>query len=152
MKISTILGLMLFPIITFGFNTPVEAPEAPLQRSITEMIDYLAPRFNQAPELIYKITYCESKHKIVSHDKGRGTNITGIHDDTFNRWLPLYEKEQGETLDKNSTYDQIKMISWAFSKGDDYRNQWTTYRAYKNGGEYTFYSKLLKGWYTARCK
>ena len=120
--------------------------------SVKSMMEELAPRYGQDPALISKISYCESQHKIKSHDGGRAVNITGIHDKTFNYWLPLYEKEQGETLDINSSYDQIKMMSFAFSQGESYRRQWTTYVAYKNGGTYTFYSKLLKGTFTSRCK
>ena len=119
--------------------------------SVVEMIDYIAPQFNQDPKLISKISWCESKHKVLSHDGGRGVNITGIHDATFRGWLPLYEKERGETLNKDSTFDQLKMMSWAFSKGSSYRNQWTTYVAYMKGGTYTFYSRLLKGTFTVRC-
>lgn len=120
--------------------------------TVVGIIDYVAPQFGQDPKLISKISYCESEHIVTDHDGGRGKNVTGIHDDTFNGWLPLYEKERGETLNIDSTFDQLKMMSWAFSKGDAYRKQWTTYVAYLNGGEYTFYSRLLKGTYTAKCK
>lgn len=126
--------------------------EKPVYQTVDEIIKDVAPKFGQDPKLISKISYCESKHKVVSHDGGRAVNVTGIHNTTFDLWLKKYEKEQGETLDKESTYDQIKMMSWAFSQGDKYRNQWTTYVAYKNGGTYSFYSNLLKGHFTARCK
>lgn len=129
-----------------------QVTEEPIYETVDEIIEDIAPRFGQDPKLISKISYCESKHKVVSHDGGRAVNVTGIHNTTFDSWLKTYEKEQGETLDKHSTYDQIKMMSWAFSKGDKYRNQWTTYVAYTNGGTYTFYSRLLKGTFTARCK
>lgn len=142
--------LLLFSIKAEG-SDQVEV-ETPVDYSVKAMIERLAPRYGQDPELIYKITYCESQHKIKSHDGGRGKNITGIHDTTFNLWLPLYEKAENETLDIHSSYDQLKMMSWAFSQGESYRRQWTTYRAYINGGTYTFYYKLLKGTYTARCK
>lgn len=119
--------------------------------SVVEIIDYVAPQFNQDPKLISKISYCESGHTKKNHDNNRGYNVTGIHDKTWYGWLPLYEKERGETLDIDSTFDQLKMMSWAFSKGSSYRNQWTTYVAYTNGGIYTFYSKLLKAWFTVKC-
>lgn len=122
------------------------------EKTVDEMIIEIAPMFNQEPSLIKKIIYCESGGEVKSHDGGRGTNITGIHNTTFDYWLKKYEKEYNETLNKESTYDQIKMMSWAFSQGEDYRRQWTSYVAYKNGGEYTFYSSLLKGTYTSRCK
>lgn len=117
---------------------------------LDKMILDIAPIFNQNPSLIKKIVYCESSGKISSHDGGRGTNITGIHDTTFDYWLPKYIEQNGETLNKDSTYDQIKMMSWAFSQG--YAYKWTTYVAYKNGGTYTFYSSLMGKWYTATCK
>lgn len=123
------------------------------EKTVDELILEIAPKFNQDPQLIKKIIYCESGGKVKSHDNGRGTNITGIHNTTFDYWLKKYkETYYNEELNKNSTYDQIKMMSWAFSQGEEYRRAWTTYVAYKNGGTYTFYSKLLEGTYTARCK
>lgn len=158
--IAIVLALViLIPLHTRGEEKDeseiperTQVQEKPVYVTVDEIIEDVAPRFGQDPKLISKISYCESKHQVVSHDGGRAVNVTGIHNTTFDQWLKNYEKEQGETLDKHSTYDQVKMMSWAFSKGDKYRNQWTTYVAYKNGGTYTFYSKLLKGTFTARCK
>src|SRR5205085_2543394 len=113
----------------------------PAEMTIEEMILDVAPRFNQDPALISKISYCESKHKVVDHDGGYGKGVTGIHKRTFEGWLPAYRKDTGETLDYGSSYDQLKMMSWAFSKGNAYRNQWTTYVAFTKGGTYSFYSK-----------
>lgn len=154
-----LLSLFLSSSFDLGFDrvqAQVVIESVPIENkistmSVVEMIDLIAPQFNQDPKLISKISWCESKHKVLSHDGGRGVNITGIHDATFKGWLPLYEKERGETLDKDSTFDQIKMMSWAFSKGSSYRNQWTTYVAYMKGGTYTFYSRLLKNTFTVKC-
>jgi len=146
--VSAILAVGLFSNVSFA-----EAPQKGFNDyTVIELIDYIAPQFEQDPNLISKISYCESWHKIVKHDGGRGVNITGIHDSTFNGWLPEYEKEVGETLDIKSSFDQLKMMSWAFSKGESYRDDWTTYVAYKKGGEYTFKSKLLGKIFTVRCK
>ena len=152
--------LALFLIPKKSTSTQAMVSEDPLSatvvipkvQTIEEMILEIAPRFEQDPALISKISYCESKHKEVVHDGGYGLGVTGIHKKTFEGWLPLYQKEQGETLNYASSYDQLKMMSWAFSKGDSYRNQWTTYVAYKKGGTYSFYSRLLKGNFTVRCK
>lgn len=164
LKILLGLGLaltltLLIPLHSRGeAKDEIEVPqpqvvqEKPVYETVDDIIKYVAPKFGQDPKLISKISYCESKHRVISHDGGRAVNVTGIHNTTFDLWLKTYEKEQGETLDRESTYDQIKMMSWAFSKGDRYRNQWTTYVAYTNGGTYSFYSKLLKGNFTARCK
>jgi len=131
---------------------PLVADEIPKQKTVEEMIQDIAPMFGQDPKLISKISWCESKHEVLPHDGGRAVNVTGIHDTTFKGWLPKYQKERNENLNIDSTYDQLKMMSWAFSKGESYRTQWTTYVAYTNGGTYSFYSRLLKGHYTARCK
>lgn len=152
--------LALFLIPKKSTSTQAMVSEAPLSATVVipkamtieEMILEIAPRFEQDPALISKISFCESRHKEVVHDGGHGLGVTGIHKRTFQGWLPKYEAEEGETLNYASSYDQLKMMSWAFSKGDSYRNQWTTYVAYKKGGTYSFYSRLLKGHYTVRCK
>lgn len=136
------------------FNTPAlaEAPEKSFEEySVKELIEYIAPQFGQDPKLISKITWCESGHKVQSHDGGAGVNITGIHDSTFNGWLPKYEKEVGETLNIDSQFDQLKMMSFAFQDKNK-RNEWTTYIAYTNGGEYTFTNKKSGKTFTVKCK
>ncbi len=121
-----------------------------LPQTVPEIIDYVTPTFGQDPLVIRKITWCESGWQVVDHDNHAGLNVTGIHDDTFRGWLPDYEKENHETLNIDSTYDQIKMMSWAFSKG--YANQWTTWVAYHNGGTYSFWSPSLKKHFIVHCK
>jgi len=158
--ILAFLALILLPKKSSSTNAEVIVSEDPQQATVVlpsemtieQMILDVAPRFKQDPLLISKISWCESHHEVKVHDGGHGLGVTGIHKRTFAGWLPLYEKEQGETLDYGSSYDQLKMMSWAFSKGDSYRNQWTTYVAYMNGGTYSFYSRLLKGHFTVRCK
>lgn len=132
---------------------PVEVQKVDVNKmSYQQMIDYIAPQFNQDPYYIKKIVWNESNFKIQSHDGGRARNITATHDNTFKGWLPEYEKERGETLDINSQYDQIKMMSFAFSKG--YSSQWSTDVACKSpNGTYTFISRTLGGkQFTVKCK
>jgi hypothetical protein len=119
--------------------------------TIKEMIEEVAPMFGQDPKLISKIAWCESKHKSVVHDNGHGKGVTGFHKATFARYLKRYQKEGGEWLDYDSSYDQLKLMSYAFSKGESARREWSTYRAYTNGGTYSFYSKLLDAHFTVRC-
>lgn len=68
------------------------------------------------------------------------------HKQSFENHAKLY----GEELDYYSTYDQIKLGTWAIANGRG--NEWTAYRAIKNGGTYSFYSKLLNKHFTAKCK
>lgn len=147
--LSFLCLLVSFPITEHY----VEAKEVSVKKVLTvkEIINEVAPKFGQDPKLISKITWCESNHKVVNHDNGHGRGVTGIHKATFKRWLPLYIKEVRETLNYDSTYDQLKMMSWAFSKGKSYRNQWTSYVAYTKGGTYSFHSKLLQRDFTVKC-
>lgn len=139
------------PIIVTSAE-PVPVPVVSYESmSVKEMIRLIAPRFSQNATVISKITWCESGHKVVSHDHGAGLGVTGIHKATFNGWLPKYVAEQGETLNYASTYDQLKMMAWAFSKGSSYRNQWTTYVAYSHGGSYTFYPDIPEKTFTVNC-
>lgn len=147
---NVLQGLLLSTLALANISsTEIYIAEKP--QTVPEMIQEIAPQFGQDSDLISRIAYCESKFRDVIHDGGHGKGVTGIHKKTFDYWLIQYEKETGETLHYDSSYDQIKMMAWAFSKGESYREQWTTYVAYKNGGEYTFYSNLLKGTYTAKC-
>lgn len=118
-----------------------------------EMVDYIAPQFQQDPHKIKQVIFNESGFKVQCHDSCRARNVTAIHDSTFKTWLPKYEKEMGETLNMDSQFDSIKLMSWAFSKGNSYRNQWTTYVACTNpSGTYSFYSNLMKKSYTVVCQ
>jgi hypothetical protein len=118
--------------------------------TIEEAINYIAPQYGQDPALIYKITHCESRHVLeADHDGGHGKGVTGFHKRTFEDWKVKLGRPE---LRYESNFDQITLMSLAFSKGEDYRRAWTTYRAHKNGGTYSFYSNLLKGHYTVVCK
>lgn len=115
-----------------------------------ELIEYIAPQYGQDPALLKKIIKCESGFDHTkTHDGGHGKGSTGFHKKTFESWkIKLGHPE----LKYESNFDQITLMSIAFKAGEDYRDDWTTYRAYVNGGVYSFYSKLLKGYYTVRCK
>ncbi|MCF7843893.1 hypothetical protein K9M47_03270 [Candidatus Gracilibacteria bacterium] len=148
--IAILLIVFLFPKDLIAEDIVTSPTISNKDLSVIEMIENIAPTFNQDPNLIKKIIWCESGGKDLQHDGGHGQGVTGIHKKTFDYWLIAYEKEYNETLNYVSTYDQIKMMSFAFSKG--YANQWTTFVAHKKGGEYTFYSRLMGKTYTAKCK
>lgn len=129
--------------------SPQNAPEQDFEAmSVSELIDYIAPQYGADKELIKKITWCESKHKALPHDRGLGFGVTGYHRKTFEYHKGLFGRSE---LKYESTFDQLTLMSIAFSKGEQYRNLWTTYVAYKNGGTYSFYSNTLQGHYTVKC-
>lgn len=151
---NTIKTTLVAIILLLSSTSSISADTPPVKQlkdySVVELINYVAPMYGQDPELIGKITWCESGNIVASHDGGQGKNVTGLHDETFDVFLPAYIKKYGETLDKKSTFDQLKMMSFIFSLGEKERRLWTTYVAYKNGGSYTFPYKGKP--YTAHCK
>lgn len=148
--------VMLNLLIATVTPAMAQAPELTWEQkvsnmSVVEQINYIAPRFDQSPKLIGKVTWCESSHKVLPHDGGAGMGVTGIHKATFDGWNIMFEKEFGFKLNYESTFDQITMMSYVFGKGESYRNQWTTYVAYANGGTATLFSKTI-GYFTVTCK
>lgn len=127
-----------------------EAPTKELKDySVTEMIEYYSNLYQQDPELLKKVAECESNYETeLKGDGGRAFSVYQFHKGTFN----TFAKELGEPLDYQSYHDNIKLAVWSFSQGEEYRRAWTTYVAIKNGGKYSFYSKLLKRNFTVICK
>lgn len=90
---------------------------------------------------------CESQYNPKARgDSGRALGVGQFHKPTFERLSKL----MGEELDYNSYYDQTKLLAWSLDNG--YGANWTAYRAIKNGGTYSFYSKLLGKHYTSVCR
>ena len=151
--LSFVIGVLIITIYPVQAQSPnLTWQQKVNQMTVTEMINYIAPQFKQDPHLRKKIMMCESGLRVLPHEGGRGVNATGIHDTTFTGWNKKYAIKHKEKLDKESMYDQIKMMSFAFSQGESYRDDWTSWVAYQKGGTYTFYSRLLKGTYTVKCK
>lgn len=131
----------------------ISEAQAPIRElkdySVVELIDYYSALYDQDPALMRKVAECESKYNTtILGDGGRAFSVFQFHKGTFERW----SKERGEPLDYKSYHDHIKLAVWSFAQGEKYRNAWTSYVAIKRGGEYSFYSKLLKKHFTVYCK
>jgi len=170
-KIKILVGILVFLLVFLGTwkyahaqiqtRRELQAQEAEriaLERlklsieamSVPELIDYIAPQYGASPELLKKIVWCESNFKTdVWHDNKHGWGTTGFHRTTFEDWQKRFGRED---LIYESNFDQIVLMAIAFEKGESYRRAWTSYRAYSNGGTYTFYSRLMGRWYTVTCK
>ena len=95
---------------------------------IPKIIEKIAPQFGQDPSLIKKVVWMESMYNPNSiHDGGKGKGITGFHKDTFDRYNKIYKKKYNEELNYNSSLDQIKLMSFVFSRSEKERHAWTSY-------------------------
>ena len=101
---------------------------------VKEVIKCIAPAYKQNPVLIDKVVFKESSYNPNAiHDNNKGRGVAGFHKTTFEGWNKQYFKETGEVLSYDSSLDQVKLLSWAFSKGEKYRNAWSSYRHIKQG-------------------
>jgi len=164
MKRDRILCVALFLLLYIVFgdgNTAsykAQANTTPLEvidlseLSLKDYIKIYSKEFGVDSELLYDVMMCESGGKKVKGDGGRSHNEFQWQVPTWNMYVKKYSQEYGETkFDIHSMHDQIKLTSYAFSKGEQAKEMWSAYRAIKNGGKYSFYSKQLKGHYTAVC-
>ena len=96
-----------------------------------EFVLYIAPMYKQDSKMLTELIFCESSfNEKAIHDGGRGVGIVGFHKQTFNS----FSKKFGVKLDYNSSHDQIELMSIAFQKGEEYRDDWTSYNKYKKYG------------------
>lgn len=119
----------------------------PTVLTVEEQIVYYSQMYNTDNGIISKIIQCESQGKQSAvGDNGLSRGIAQFQKPTFTSLSKL----MGEELDYNSSNDQIKLMVWSIANG--YGRNWTTYRALKNGGTYSFYSNQLGRYYTVYCK
>lgn len=119
-----------------------------------ELIKLYAEKYGSDPEMLLDVMMHESggDPRAVG-DMGNSKSYFQYFDETWNRYVKRYNKTFGtnEKFDLYSIHDNIKLTAWVFSLGEAERNEWTTYRCLKNGGKYTFYSKLYKKKMTITC-
>jgi hypothetical protein len=87
--------------------------------------------------LLYSVLICESSlnPQISAGDSGHSKGIAQIKDPTWD----YLEKKLNLDLDKGSYHDAIRLTAGALSINEG--NNWTPYRAIKNGGSYTFFNR-----------
>ncbi len=162
-KILSIIVLSFtLAISVYAKTDSTYIPPAPIvvipleEQSVKEVIEHYAVIYNQDPNLLLSVGDCESQNTkdkkgdwSTKQQKYLAWGAFQTHRGTFDKW----KVEMGEpTLNYYNWVDQIKVSVWAFSKGETYRDDWTTYRAIIRGGTYSFYSKVLQGNYTIYCK
>lgn len=127
---------------------PIKANTVKVSSSTAELQSHLrvlASNYNQDYELMNKAILCESRYVVANHDGGRGKGVTGFWKTTFDLWLPRFKKDTGRTLNYSSQKDQIELMVWAFSKGEQYRNDWSSYNKLRRYGECDNYKLRAMG-------
>lgn len=139
---------LLLPQTTHS-DTHIEATEPPKELTIEETIAKYSQIYGAPERLLYSMAMCESNlNPNIKGDSGLAVGLFQYHDGTWNR-MSSY---MGETLDKYSWHDQIKLTAWVAANRPDRLREWTSYVAIQKGGTYSFYSKLLKRNFTVHCK
>lgn len=113
---------------------PIQAPIIDTQRVMTipEVIHEISTTYGVNEKMLSEIIFCESSFRQdVPHDNGAGKGVTGFHRKTFNSWNKKFFN--GE-LNYNSSYDQIKLMAFVFTQGEEYRDDWTSYVRYVKYG------------------
>lgn len=151
MKFTKIIVVIVLGFSLLGFPTKDFADSTkinPLDLSTIEQVIYFSNLNGGDAEVALKVMECESggKHS-ASGDGGHSNGIFQFQKSTFLRM----EKDFGEDLNYESQFDQIKLASWSLSQ-EKYAREWSSYRAIKNGGKYSFYSNQLKKHFTVACK
>jgi hypothetical protein len=133
--ISILIGLCF---IALGLSVKVsnaEAPQVPLQeQSSAEIVRHFTNLYGSDYDLVMSVLFCESNFRMVPGDGGKSYGHAQYFKETFTR----HSKALGEDLNYESSFDQLKLISFDYSYSEAYRKEWTTYRAIQNGGTYIF--------------
>lgn len=137
----------------------VAKTETPKATATDLIIKYAAIYEADKTELI-KVGSCESHlGKLKGGDYKNGVYLArGLfmyHKGTWNKAVSLFKKEMNQPdriFSIDSIEDQAEVTAFIWAKHPDWKKQWSTYVAYKNGGTYSFYSRVLEKYFTVTCK
>lgn len=139
---------MSVSVIFALFSSGVSLANAPITDKLTvaeqtpEVIQMWVQQFAQeygaSHRDILAVGFCESGfNENAVGDNGKSINVFQWQESFWND----VTNRMGQKLDRNSSYDQSKATAWIFANGSESdKRKWTTYRALKNGGVYTFKS------------
>lgn len=116
-----------FIVLTLGFGigkpSIAFSPTAP-PPTLQQTAQMYASQYDVSFPLMNCVITAESKwNPLAVGDHGLANNIVQFHKATFDRW----SGEMGESLNYNSSSDQLLVMSYAFSKGKSYEDAWSTF-------------------------
>lgn len=138
-------------LLAITFQPQITSSDIPkrIPTTVKGMIVYYSQQNEVDESMMMKMADCESDfNPNAVGDNFRARNVYQYHRGTFDSMSKL----MGEKLNYDSAHDQIKLTTWIAANYPSKLNSWTSYRAIKNGGTYSFYSSLLKKHYTVTCK
>lgn len=144
--ILNISVLLILLVSLFAFRVDAEAPDDKREMTVEQTVAHYAYINGVDQRLVLSMMKCESEGKQGAI--GDGKHAVGI----FQYWPETWTRHSakyGEKLDRNSYQDQAELATWAVANGMG--NEWTSYRAIKNGGSYTFFYKLQNKKITVYC-
>lgn len=162
--------LAVLSLITLSSKGNAEAPSTtvsepapiiitiPKEKTPADYIKAAAAKFGADETELLKVGTCESHLGKTTKGDFNGTTYLAYglfmyHKGTWTRMSKLYNAIYPErNLSIDSIEDQAELTAFIFAKYPSMKREWSTYVAYKNGGTYSFYSKVLKGNYTVVCK
>lgn len=101
--------------------------QAPLevQKELTpkEQLEVFAQEYGASFTELDRVAKCESGYRMVYGDGGLAYGVFQYHRPTFE----AFSKVKGEKLDYYSSYDQMKLTAFIFSKGEKYKYHWSCY-------------------------
>lgn len=144
MVLSMFVGALVFARPAGSTYIPID----PRTLSPKEVITYYSNLYGADEALLLKMAECESNfNPNALGDGNRARGVFQYHEGTFNRYAKVF----GQELDYHSAHDQALLTAWLAVNKPEALNEWTSYRAIKNGGKYSFYSRLLQKHFVVYC-
>lgn len=110
---------------------PSKAVSYEREKTLSDYIALYAQIYVVDDVLLTKVGRCESNLQITAKgDSGASTGVWQWQQPTWDRYTKIYNKkyDKADTFDIHSIHDQAKLTAFAFSLGEQTRNEWSCYR------------------------
>lgn len=147
-KIIATYILIVSTLFVTTFNTATaEGPTIDVKEmTLEETVIHYSKLNGVDEEVMLAMMRCESRGQNIYGDSKKAFGPFQFWQESWNRMSKAYGKE----LDRTNPRHQAELAPWAVANG--YGREWTSYRAIKNGGSYTFVYKITGKVITVHCK